>query len=136
MYYGKEYYKVRRYARSIISMIALFVIVDQVTRFALFWTGAVTRGPEIPDLFISVGIGFLITVIGFNIVSYIYAKRYVAKNIKKEMPVRDTDGTVIGKVLSSDNKHLEFVLSSGSNESKIPYRRVIAIGEGVLVHKA
>ena len=130
MYYGGEYYRIRKYARSVVSMIALFVIGDAVGKFALFWSDAIAAGPSFADLFVAVGEGFIITLAGFLVVKYLYMKRYVKPRIKKGMPVSSIYGEDLGKISYIDYKSDYFYYSKGEEKVPVSFNKVLKVRDG------
>ena len=133
MYYSGIFHRIRKYARSIVSVVAAWVIIEEVSRFVLYWTGATTMGPELTDLFISVGIAFFITIIGFLAIKYLYITRYVMKKLEKGMPVRDIEGIELGKITSIDYKKKWFRYGSGPLKRATEFSKVISIRDNVIV---
>ena len=130
MYYRGEYYRIRKYARSAVSMIALFVIGDAVGRFILFWTDAIASGPSFADLFVAVGEGFIITLAGFLVVKYLYMKKYVKPRIKKGMPISNMYGEDLGKISHIDYKSDYFYYSKGNEKVPVSFNRVLRVSNG------
>jgi len=130
MYYRGEYYRIRKYARSVVSMIALFVIGDAVGRFALFWTDAIAAGPSFADLFVAVGEGFIITLAGFLVVKYLYMKKYVKPRIRKGMPVSSIYGEDLGKISYLDYKSNYFYYSKGDEKVPVSFNKVVMVTNG------
>jgi len=127
MYYRGEYYRIRKYARSVVSMIALFVIGDAVGKFALFWTDAIAAGPSFADLFVAVGEGFIITLAGFLVVKYLYMKKYVKPRIRKGMPVSSIYGEDLGKISYIDYKSDYFYYSKGDEKVPVNFNKVLMV---------
>ena len=133
MYYKKEYHRIRKYARSIVSMIAFYIIMDQATRFVLYWTNATQMGPTFSDLLVSVGVSFLITVVGFVVVSYVYTKRYVSKRMKKGLEVKDIDGKSIGKVVAVDHKNQSFAYVHDKEKKVLGFNKVLVVKDNYVI---
>ncbi len=134
MYYRREYYKIRKYARSIVSMAAMFVIGDAVGRFALFWTDAIAAGPSFADLFVAVGEGFIITLAGFLVVKYLYMKKYVKPRIQKGLAVSNNYGEDLGKISHIDYRNDYFYYSKGSEKTPISFNKVLKVSQaGVII---
>ncbi len=133
MYYSGYFHRIRKYARSIVSVIAAWVIIEEVARFVLYWTGAATMGPQLTDLFISVGIAFFITLIGFLSIKYLYITRYVMKKLEKGMPVRDLEGIELGKITSIDYKKKWFRYGAGPLKRATEFSKVLSIRDNVIV---
>lgn len=130
MYYRAEYYRIRKYARSIVSMIAMFVIADAVGKFALFWTDAIALGPSFADLFVAVGEGFIITLVGFLVIKYVYMTRYVKPRIKKGLPISNTYGEDLGKISYIDYKNNYLYYTKGGEKIPISFNKVLSIKDG------
>ena len=133
MYYKGEYYRIRKYARSIVSMIALYVIAEAVGRFALFWTDAIALGPTFADLFVAVGTSFMVTLIGFLVIKYVYITKYVKPRVKKGLLVKDTEGEDLGKIRYIDYKGNYFYYSTGEEKMPVGFNRVLLLKEGTAV---
>jgi len=134
MYYKKEFHRIRKYARSIISMIAFFVLIDQAARFTLFWTAAIEAGPSFADLMVTVGASFMITVVGFLVVKYIYITKYVIKRIEKGMMIRGIDGKEIGKVSEINYKKRLFKYEKKNKKYSLSFGKVVVIREGIIIN--
>jgi len=130
MYYRAEFYKIRKYARSIVSMIAFYILIGQASGFILFWTNASRVGPELTDLFISVGIAFIITLVGFLVIKHIFITKYVMKRLQRGMPVIDADGKELGKVSGIDNKKRSFKCG----EKQVMFSRIYRVTENVHIN--
>ncbi|MBN3037236.1 MAG: DUF373 family protein [Candidatus Diapherotrites archaeon] len=134
VYYKKEVHKIRRYARYSVSMVALYVLLDQIARFVLFWSGAVSTGPLFADLFVAVGTSFLVVVVGYLFIRYLYVTRYVMRRIQKDMPVKDVDGKDLGRVLKIDYKKKAFLYSGGEKGTMSErFGRVVLISDAVVI---
>ncbi|MCK4328134.1 MAG: DUF373 family protein [Candidatus Diapherotrites archaeon] len=133
MYYKREYYRIRKYARSIVSMIALFVIADVVGRFLLFWTDAVATGPTFADLFVAVGTSFMITLVGFLVIKYIYITKYVKPRVRKGIAIKDTDGEDIGKISYIDYKSNYFYYTKGGEKTPVSFNKVLLVRDNSAV---
>ena len=133
VYYKKEYYRIRKYSRSVVSMVALYVITDTMGKFALFWTDAIALGPTFADLFVAVGTGFMITLIGFVIIQHVYMTRYVKPKVKKGLVVRDTEGEDLGKISYIDLKGNFIHYTKGPEKTAIRMGKVLMIKEDVAI---
>jgi putative membrane protein len=129
MYFNKKFFETRRYARMTISTVAAFVIIDAVSRFVLFWTNATAAGPTLTDLFISVGIAFFITLIGFLVIRFFYTTKYVQRNISRGLDVKDAEGNVIGKIASIDYRNKQFV----AGKETVPFSKVLEFRQGFAI---
>lgn len=132
MYYKGDYYRIRKYARSMVSMIALYVIADAVSKFALFWTNAIPAGPSFADLFIAVGTSFIITIIGFLVIKYIYVTKYVKPRIKKGFKVRASTGEELGEITHVDYKQNFFHYTHENEKTAASFGKILAIRDGTV----
>ncbi len=130
MAYKRDFYRIRKYARSIVSFVALYVIAESVAKFALFWTDAIATGPTFTDLFVAVGTAFMITLVGFLVVKYIYITKYVKPRIRKGYKVRNTSGDEIGEISYVDYKHNYFYYVKDGEKSPSSFSRILVIREG------
>ena len=133
MYYKGEYYRIRKYARSIVSMIALYVISEAVGRFLLFWTDAIASGPTFADLFVAVGTSFMITLVGFLVIKYVYITKYVKPRVKKGLDVKDTEGEKVGKISYIDYKSNYFYYAKGGEKKPVSFNKVLLIRDGTAI---
>lgn len=136
-YYRGEYYRIRKYARSVVSMIALYVIAESVAKFALFWSDAISAGPSFADLFVAVGTAFMITLVGFLIIKYFYVTRYVKPNLHKGLKLRNTEGDDLGEVTHVDYKHNFFHYAKEDKKETekhaASFSHIVMIREGTAV---
>jgi len=135
MYYSGLFHRIRRYARSVVSVMAAWVIIDSMARFVLYWTGATTAGPELTDLFVSVGVAFFITLIGFLSIRYVYVTRYVMKRLAKGLVVKDLEGNELGKVTAIDGKAKELKYAHGEEKHSAPFGSVVSVKDYVVIEK-
>ncbi|MFC2174740.1 DUF373 family protein [archaeon] len=133
MYYKGEYYRIRKYARSIVSMIALYVITEAVGKFALFWTDAIPIGPTFADLFVAVGTSFMITLVGFVVIKYIYMKRYVKPRIQKGIAVKDAEGDELGKISFIDYKNNYFYYTLRGEKTPASFNKVLMVRDSTAI---
>ncbi len=133
MYHRQKHYLLKKYARSLVSMFALFIILDSVSKFAMYWAGAVSSGPGFMDLMISFGIAFIVTVVGFLIVNFIYVRRYVKRRLEEGMKVKDIDGTEVGEVTSVNPEENVFEYSTDGEQKASKFSDVFFIKESVVL---
>ncbi len=133
MYYKKEYYRIRKYARMAVSAIALYVIIENVSDFALYWSGGAPMGPSFADLMVSVGIAFMITVIGFVVITHIYVNRYVSKRIKTGLEIKDIEGRPLGSVVGVDYKNQAFKYAHEGEKAICSFGKVLIVKDYVVV---
>lgn len=134
MYYRKEVHKIKRYARSIVSMIALALTVYVGSEFVLFLNDVLSVGPSLIDLVVWVVFSIVFTFAGFSLVKYIYVKRYVQPRLKKGMDVRDLKNRKIGAIEQIDYKNRRFYYLQGNNRKSTNFGKVTRIRDAVIVH--
>lgn len=134
MYYGKKVHRIKRYARSMVSVIAISIIVYFGSNFALSWNLALSSGPSFTVLLIWVFISFLITMAGFSVIRYLFIKRYVHPRLKKGLKVKDLKNQVKGEISFIDYKNNYFVYVKEEEKEKTRFGQVVRIDEDVFIH--
>lgn len=127
MYHRRKAVLVKRYARSMVSLIALAILVNKGSEFVLYWNGVLTVGTSMTDLFLWVGVSFVLTVVGFYIINYIYSTRYVKPRIKRGLEVRGREKKKLGEITNVDYKNRIFYVSGDTGKYKFSFGEVIEI---------
>ncbi|MCD4739798.1 DUF373 family protein [archaeon] len=134
MYYRKEVHRIKRYGRSIVSMVSLSIIVSIGSEFVLLMNNVIDYGPSLTDLILWFGFSVLLTLVGFNVVRYLYIKRYVQPRLMKGLEVRDLKRKKLGEINQIDYKNHRFYYSQGEKKFSLNFGKVAIIRDAVIVN--
>ena len=101
MHYRKEVMKIKKYGLSLVTALALWVVIWKASALIL--------GNIMLDEFIGfVILAFFGTIIGLALVREIYARRYIISKLAKDMEVFDIEGNKLGVLseISKKKKHI------------------------------
>ncbi|MCD6414258.1 MAG: DUF373 family protein [Candidatus Diapherotrites archaeon] len=133
MYHKKRAALVKRYARSIVSLVTLAILVQKGGEFILCWNDVIQNGPKIADLMWWVVISFILTAAGFYVINYIYAIRYVKPRLKRGLDVKGVNKKKLGEITSIDYKNRCFYFISGDVRQKSSFGEVLEISNEKVV---
>ena len=125
MHFMGEPLKVRRYAMTIITTLALLLVITSAVNLILGQILAI-------DFFGYIVLAFFGTVLGLSIVKAIWIKRYIAAKLKKGLEVFDQSGNRIG-VLGEINKKKNGVMIEGKEKMNLPFSRILVVKDFVVV---
>ncbi len=128
MYHRGEVLQIRRYARSLVTTIAAYLILEVAIKFFIAWTSRLISGPTFLDILIMVILAVLITFLGFSLIAGIY-KKLIVRHIKKGMIVK-RDGKEIGKVAGVDGKKGIIHITTEEKRISIPITKIEFLGQG------
>ncbi len=123
MFHRGEVRKIRSYARSAVTIISGYLVLDISLKYALSWASQVFPGPTFVDVLIVILVAILVTFFGFSVISRVYRK-FLSRHIKRGMVVR-RENREIGKVSGVDSrKGVVNVLVSETEKTQIPLGKV------------
>jgi len=125
MHYLGEPLKVRKYAMTIVTSLTMLLVIAAAVDLILGQILAV-------DFFAYILVAFFGTIIGLSIVRTIWAKRYIASRLKKDLEVFDQTGSKIG-ILSEVNKKKRLIVVEGHKKANIPFSRIIMVKDFVVI---
>ena len=127
MHYRKEDARVRKYLLSIITVFAIWMVVQNAAAFVL---GEL----DFAGFLQYVILAFVISIIGLNAVRRLYIRRYVAPRLKHGLEIYDAEGTKLGTVIDVNKKSRFLMGKKEENEEKfrVPFSRVIMVKDAVI----
>jgi len=97
MHYLKETLKIKKYALSVVTVLAIWVVIWKASALIL--------GTIMLDEFIAfVIMAFFGTIIGLTLVRELYARRYIISRLAHDMEIFDTDGNKLGMLTQVNKK--------------------------------
>ncbi|MFH0986809.1 MAG: DUF373 family protein, partial [Candidatus Micrarchaeota archaeon] len=136
MHYRKETHKISKYAMSIVSIVALWIVLTKAAELML--------GSILLDVFLLWLFGtFLGSIVGFSVIRKIYSRKYISSKLSKGLEIFDADGDWVGVVGEVNRKRKHIIAESaserGGKEEKtriiIPFSQIIAVKDYVAVRK-
>jgi putative membrane protein len=125
MHYLGEPLKVRKYAMTIITSLAILLVI----------TGAIdlTVGQILAVEFLGyILVAFLGTIVGLGIVRTIWFRKYISARLAKNFEVFDQTGNKIG-MLSEINKKKKFILVDDEKKTTVPFSKILLVKDFVVV---
>lgn len=123
MYHRGEVIKIRRYSRSLVTILSAYLILDIFFRFAISWSSQVFPGPTFLDVLMVIVLTTLVALFGFSIVSKLYRK-FLIRHIKKKMRIT-REGREIGVVQKL--KVNKIIALEGEKKIEIPFGKVLSL---------
>jgi putative membrane protein len=121
MHYINEPLKVRKYAMTIVTALAILLVITGAVNLILGQILAV-------DFFAYILIAFLGTIVGLSIVRAIWRKKYIVARLRKDLEVFDQAGNKIGNIFEI-NKKKKLVVVEGKEKISIPFSKLILVKE-------
>ena len=129
MFHRGEVRKIRSYARSLVTTISAYLIIDVSLRFGIAWSSQVFPGPTFADVVIVLVLAIIISFLGFLFISRAYRK-FLVRHIKKGMAVK-RENREVGQISSVDSRKGRITVISGEKEKiQIPLNRVLTLEQG------
>jgi putative membrane protein len=122
MHYQQKELQVRRYAMSIVTVLAGWIVITKVADLVF--------GAILLDEFIGwVVLAFLGSIVGLTIVRRLYTRRYVVARLKKDMEVFDPEGNKIGSIfeVSKKTRGVYVAMPKREEKLKIPFSQIILV---------
>ncbi len=122
MYHRGEVKMIRRYARSMVTAISAYLIIDISARFFLAWSSPIFSGPTFLDILLITALAIILTFFGFAVISKLYRK-LLLRHLKKGMKVLRS-GREVGEVVNVQAKKGIVFAEIGGEKQSIPVSRV------------
>lgn len=121
MHFHKEVLKIKKYALSIVTVLALWVVIWKASALIL--------GTIMLDEFIGfVVLAFFGTIIGLTVVREIYSRHYIISKLVKDMEIFDTEGNKIGVLTEvSKKKKNVAVVSQIGDRWGIKFNKIVLV---------
>lgn len=121
MMYGKEHHKIKKYMMSLVTTIAIWIVLVKGANFIFGTVG-------IEEFILWMVFAFFASITGFNIVKKIYINRFIVKKLKRELEAYDENGLKIGKIIEISIKNQFIGIENEKNEKgKIPFSKIVLV---------
>jgi len=125
MHYINEPLKVRKYAMTVVTMLAILLVITGAVNLILGQILAI-------DFFGYILLAFLGTIVGLSIVRAIWRRKYIVARLKKDLEVFDQAGNKLGNIFEINRKK-KMVVVEGKEKVSVPFSRIILVKEFVTV---
>ncbi len=126
MGYRKELQQIRKYLLSIVTVLALWIVILKATDLVFGFI-------QLDEFLAWVVVVFIFTVVGVSIVRRVYIDRYVAPKLRKKLEVYDAEGKFVGEISEVNAKNRSIFIGSGKQVRKVPYNKIIVVKDFVSV---
>jgi len=125
MHYTNEPLKVRRYAMTIVTALAVVLVIMGAIDLII---GQIL----VVDFMAYILVAFIVTIIGLAVVRGIWIRRYIFSRLKKDLEVFDKSGNKLG-VLSEINKKKSSIMVDGKEKFAVPFTKIILVKDFVII---
>lgn len=118
MHYRKEPRRMRKYAMSIVTLLAIWFVIQKAAELA---------EARIPfeEFLAVILIAFLGTMVGMGAIRSAYVKKFIIRQLVKGMEVYDADGNRLGVIAQVEEKRREIAIETlEGTKHPVPFARV------------
>jgi putative membrane protein len=125
MHYMGEPLKVRKYAMTIVTSLAvLFVIMSAMDLIA--------GQTLLTDFMLAIIVAFFAAIVGLGIIRDVWTRRYITAKLKKSLEVYDQSGNKIG-VLDEINRKKNVITVRGKERLEVPFAKILLVKDFVVI---
>ena len=125
MHYMGEPLKVRKYAMTIVTSLAvLFVIMSAMDLIA--------GQTLLTDFMLAIIVAFFAAIVGLGIIRDVWTRRYITARLKKSLEVYDQSGNKIG-VLDEINRKKNVITVRGKERLEVPFAKILLVKDFVVI---
>jgi putative membrane protein len=126
MHYRQEVLKIRKYAMSIVTVLAVWLVIAKAMEFVFYHL-------LLDEFLLYIGLAFLLSIVGISLVRRLYLSKYVVARLKKNLDVYDINGNMIGTLREISRKDRKIQVDGEKEKFKVPFSRIILVKDFVAV---